>query len=980
MKFFIAAFVAAALPAQLWADAGLARRYYDEGLSFYKRGDLLSALSSFNKSIEQNSRFLPAYSSRALARYSLGDVGRLKDDLENALDIKPSEPADFISRGNARVLAGEAALAIQDFNEILGRNPDNAEAFLGRGRAYMAQGNLKGAINDWTDAIKLDPTLTLAYFDRAHANYKAGNHPKAIQDLSRALGANKKFPLPYALLGVIFAEKGDTRRSLAAYTKAIFLHPQYTYAYLGRASVYLQLGQNESALRDYDDAVRLSPRDYAPYYNRGEAQWRLGNKAAAIDDFKKALDAELDYPPAALAMGERFMKENLPKEAAAMYGRGVSASAAALPQQREPWLISCLLERSKAYTALHEHAKAIEDLNGVIRISSQSVPALTARGFLYYQIKHDEQAIADLDQAIALEARNPITRTARGRLLSSQGKYQAALEDFNAAVKNDPKSAEAYKHRGLLYALGFADLDHALSDLATSVSLRPEDGDAMYNLAFIQAKRREYWKAVDTFGKSMKLKVPAVKVYIHRAQAFAALGDLKAAFADLRAAADAEPKNGQVYTVSGRVRMKSHDPARALKDLAQADGLGQTSFDLYYNQGLANGMLGQYKKAARDLKRAVELNPKSAEALGAECRALRFLGEFKEAVQACSEAVTVDPKYGPGYVDRGLAEMELKALDKATNDLYHGLQNGARHAGAELARSIAHAAMGQWKESDAAFRSAMDLDPMARQPILDFKATLPTGNGREYYEHMHSLEPQMGKEESSPFVHLVRGNYLYNAGYFDKAILEYTKAMEIDGALSPAYEDRCAALLAQQSFEAAEQDCRRAVQLSPKDGRTHARLVTLLTLRKKNNEGVQAAVDAIKAAPKSAEVYIRAGNLRYFMKDVGRAQENYTMALSVDPNSSDAYNGIGLCLFAKGQYADSIESFSRAIALDDRNDRYFRNRAAAYVNRHDYANAASDYKNALAANTDPDLVAEYEKYVQNSLAQAGLSDPTAKTR
>jgi len=166
-----------------------------------------------------------------------------------------------------------------------------------------------------------------------------------------------------------------------------------------------------------------------------------------------------------------------------------------------------------------------------------------------------------------------------------------------------------------------------------------------------------------------------------------------------------------------------------------------------------------------------------------------------------------------------------------------------------LARSIAHAATGQWKESDMAFRSAMDVDPMARQPGVEFKALLPSSTAKEYYEHMHGLESLMGKEESSPFVHLVRGDYLYNAGYFDKSILEYTKAMEIDGALPQAYEDRCSALLSQQSFDAAEQDCRRAVQLAPKEGSAHARLVTLLTLRKKNQEGVQAAVDAVARLP-----------------------------------------------------------------------------------------------------------------------------------
>ena len=34
-----------------------------------------------------------------------------------------------------------------------------------------------------------------------------------------------------------------------------------------------------------------------------------------------------------------------------------------------------------------------------------------------------------------------------------------------------------------------------------------------------------------------------------------------------------------------------------------------------------------------------------------------------------------------------------------------------------------------------------------------------------------------------------------------------------------------------------------------------------------------------------------------------------------------------------------------------------------------FSNAASDYRNALAVNTDPDMVAEYQKLVQTAQSQ-----------
>ncbi|MCX5790384.1 MAG: tetratricopeptide repeat protein [Elusimicrobia bacterium] len=967
-----------------WAgDKGLARRYFDEGLAQYKHGDLEPALASLSKAITENPTFLPAYSWRAQVRYALGGGRFATDDVKRALDVDVRDIEGYLARGGARLAAGEERRAISDFEEVLRADPENADAYTGRGRAYRAEGDTVQAVRDWTEALRLDPSMVLPRYNRGQAYFEAGKLNYAVDDLARALRTNPKFPLPYALLAVIFAQRGDLSRAIQAYNKAIFLNPNYVYAYLGRATAQLKKGDKDAAMRDFEEAIRVAPESYAPLYERGEAKYRLGDKDGALADFRAALQTSIDHTPSAVAMGNRLAAEGLHKEAVAMFSKGVEAVSAGPAKSREDWLQSSLIRRAAEYETLGEAGKALSDLDDLVARSSWSVTGWTARGRLLFKQQKDADALTSLDRALLLDPKHVPARVLRGRVQAAAGRNKEALEDFNAAVKYGPDAADAFSSRGLLYEFSLGDDDKALADLTRSVQLAPRDPEAHLNMGDVLYQRREYDHAVEAYDQALALKGPASRVLQHRAQAHFRLGDLAKAVGDLRAALEVDPKNGDIYSLLGLIRMRSHDYVQAERDLGQAAEVGPDDFQLHFAKGVLAGDEKRYEAAISELKKASSVDDRSAETLGYLCRAYRLNREPKDAVKACTRAIELDGRLGMAFLDRGFAFIALRDYESAVQDLYEGHKLGARFAPAQLARSVAHATLRQYRESDEAYRLAMDIDPLAREPDMDFDLT-PLGKP-DYYTLMGELEKALNKDQGNPYVFLLRGNAIGNAGYFDRAILEYTKVMEMDGSIAAAYLDRGAALAAQQSYEAAEQDYRRAVELTPRDPEAHARLLTLLAVRRRFDAGVASAAEAIRLMAKEPEIYLRAGNLRYFLKDIRRAQENYTLALGVDARYPDAYNGLGLCLFASRKYPEAIQNFSRAIAFNDHNDRFYRNRAAAWMNEGEFANAAADYRNALAVNTDPDMIGEYQKLVQTAQAQAApgadsLPRPTALPR
>jgi len=250
---------------------------------------------------------------------------------------------------------------------------------------------------------------------------------------------------------------------------------------------------------------------------------------------------------------------------------------------------------------------------------------------------------------------------------------------------------------------------------------------------------------------------------------------------------------------------------------------------------------------------------------------------------------------------------------------------------------------------------------------------------KEYGPLMDGLEETLSRDVENAGMYLVRGNALANAAHYDRAILMYTRAIEIDGNLAAAYLDRGLALIEQQSYDAAEHDLRRAMDLNIKGPQTHLALLTLLTAQKRLNEGLKVVLEAIRLFPNDPEVYIKAGNLRYFLRDTARAQENYELALKNDKVNAAAFNGIGLCLFSRKEYDPSIENFSRAVVLRPDTDRFYRNRASAYVNKGDFANAVKDYKMALEVNQDPEMIEEYRKLIQSTQSRIAQQGPSANT-
>ena len=166
--------------------------FYDLRASAYRKmGDVRRLLDNWEQAVQSFPNASWAYQGRGLARLENGQVQPALDDLARAQAYRQLADA-YHSLGQPQGVIAAWSLAIQD-------TPKNDFAWKMRGDAYFETGQYALSIADYTTALRLSPNAVGLYSARGRAYLAAGYRSAAIQDWQ------------YALL--LYEEIGDSQMS-----------------------------------------------------------------------------------------------------------------------------------------------------------------------------------------------------------------------------------------------------------------------------------------------------------------------------------------------------------------------------------------------------------------------------------------------------------------------------------------------------------------------------------------------------------------------------------------------------------------------------------------------------------------------------------------------------------------------------------------------------------------------------------------------
>jgi len=252
----------------------------------------------------------------------------------------------------------------------------------------------------------------------------------------------------------------------------------------------------------------------------------------------------------------------------------------------------------------------------------------------------------------------------RGKDLYREKKYDEAISEFDEAIRREPKNAEAYANRGIVYANGKRDYDAGIADYTKAISIDGNNADYYFRRASAYTYKREQDRALNDLNQTIKLNPNNLGAYSLRGAIYQEKKNYDLAIADytqvirlantkkdlesLLRLYSAYGSRGHIYSTFKRDYDKAiADYTEVLRIKNLIEGINVRSSD-YASLGIAH------------IGRGKEYNDK-----GSYDRAVT---EYDKAITALTEAIRLDPNNLSAYTERGKAYFGKKDYNRAIAD------------------------------------------------------------------------------------------------------------------------------------------------------------------------------------------------------------------------------------------------------------------------------------------------------------------------
>jgi serine/threonine protein kinase/Flp pilus assembly protein TadD len=233
------------------------------------------AIQLFNKAIELDTRYAPAYAG----------LGEAYATLYHDYDSKDL----WLDK------------AIESCLKALMYDPSLSEAYAALGLAYFSKKELAEAIRSTEKAIELDPNNFTAYWILGRIYHMTDRDREAIRLYEKAIDLSPDFHTAYGDLRMIYELLGEKEkyqdllhRQLEIFPRYLSQHPDDARSHIYFGMCLAQVGKHEEAKGEAAKALELSPGDPLMLYNAACCYARMAENQLAVDALKNSMAAGLE--------------------------------------------------------------------------------------------------------------------------------------------------------------------------------------------------------------------------------------------------------------------------------------------------------------------------------------------------------------------------------------------------------------------------------------------------------------------------------------------------------------------------------------------------------------------------------------------------------------------------------------------------------------------------------------------------------------
>ena len=274
---------------------------YLKGRFFWNKrtaADLRKAIEYFNKALDKDPGYAPAYAGLTDAYLILSQYGAASpaDSYPQAIAAakKAIELDDTLAEAHTSLACSLAYYdfdfeqSVKEFERAIQLNPNYATAhhWLSNG-VLSALGQFERAIAEGKRAVELDPLSLVINTDLCQDFFYARRYDEAIVHLRKTIEMDPRFYFAHWVLGTALQLKGQLSEAVAEYGKAVELNDDLSVlALLGQA--YARAGQRDEAQKILLRVSEEAKSRYVQAYSFVLMYLALGDKERAIDEMERA--------------------------------------------------------------------------------------------------------------------------------------------------------------------------------------------------------------------------------------------------------------------------------------------------------------------------------------------------------------------------------------------------------------------------------------------------------------------------------------------------------------------------------------------------------------------------------------------------------------------------------------------------------------------------------------------------------------------
>lgn len=335
------------------------------------------------------------------------------------------------------------------------------------------------------------------------------------------------------------------------------------------------------------------------------------------------------------------------------------------------------------------------------------------------------------------------------------------------------------------------------------------------------AKANNYADAISQYTKAVELDPDYEKAYIQRANAYSRTGEYQLAAEDYDRAIVFDQKDAALYYLSGNEWYLHGNNQFALGRVTAAINMKNNFLEAYQVRLAVYMRMGEYELALEDGQKCLKLEEDERSYYDL-AQVYEKMEMYNEAEMAYQESIKQNRRVVTTHYSYAQLLFQREKFEAAANELAQVLQMDPRHLEGILLQSQVLSAQGNYLKAS---------------------------------ETLSMASVQYDKE---PLIYIYRGdinNKMNQPGY---AIIDYTKAIELDPENAETYYKRGAAYEAIREYENALIDYEKLLEMSKYDGtaqRLHEEATSrMFELSREEDKPVVALVDPLSNESNTIDV------------------------------------------------------------------------------------------------------------------------------